>query len=201
MTASGAAPVASAHPSGTARIDREGRWISHAPLSIGVIGVYIFLMLVLFFLGRATEPTLIPDPIFVAVAALAIFLARYASTTYTMDADQFLAGRLFGSRSVPLADVRRIELANLRDLGPVSFWGGWGWRGRTWSAIVGTFDSVHTVSPGVLVFQGPVPLFVSPKDPVEFATELSRRVRSYNGSVEIGPGIPGSNAPASRARA
>jgi hypothetical protein len=168
--------------------------VSHAPLSYGVIGVYVFLMLVLYLLGHASAPTLLPDPIFAVVAALAVFLARYASTTYSMDSDQLLAWRLFGSRSVPLADVRRIELANLRDLGPVSFFGGWGWRGRTWSAIIGTFDSVHTVSPGVLVFQGDVPLFVSPKDPVEFASELSRRVRSYSPSVVLGPGIPGSAA-------
>jgi hypothetical protein len=176
----------------TAHSDREGRWVSHAPLSYGVVGMYVFLILILYLVGRAAGPTIIPDPILFVVAILALFLARYASTTYSMDADQLLAWRLFGSRSVPLSEIRRIELANLRNLGPVSFWGGWGWRGRTWSPTVGTFDSIYTISPGVLIHEGSVPLFVSPKDPVEFATELSRRVRSYNDAVEIGPGIPGS---------
>ncbi|MGI0128848.1 MAG: hypothetical protein ACREEC_01610, partial [Thermoplasmata archaeon] len=61
---------------------------------------------------------------------------------------------------------------------------------RMWSPVVGSFDSIHTRSSGVMVFAGDVPLFVSPRDPAAFALELSRRVRSYNPEVELGPGVP-----------
>jgi hypothetical protein len=111
-----------------------------------------------------------------------------------MDADRLSALRLFGSRTIALEEIHRIELANLRELSPTGFFRGWGWRGRMWSPAVGQFDSVHTVAAGVLVYAGPVPLFVSPSDPLGFVSELSRRVRSYRGDVELvvgnGPGRP-----------
>jgi len=105
-----------------------------------------------------------------------------------MDAETLSARRLFGSRRVRLEEVRRIELANLRDLGPIGVIGTWGWRGRVWSPVIGTFDCIHTVSPGVLVSVGAVPMFLSPTDPKGFARELSRRARSWG--VELEPDAP-----------
>jgi hypothetical protein len=158
-----------------------------------VIGLYAFLLLVLLLLGREPSAGPIPDPLLLVALLVAVFLVRYVSTRYRMDADRLSALRLFGSRTIPLEAIHRIELANLRELSPTGFFRGWGWRGRMWSPAVGLFDSVHTVSAGVLVYAGPVPLFVSPKDPMGFVTELSRRVRSYRGDVEVIVGArPGS---------
>ncbi|MCI4349639.1 MAG: PH domain-containing protein [Thermoplasmata archaeon] len=186
MTGSGASPS----------LDRiGGRWRVHAPLSLGVIGLYGALILIVFVFGRPGGSAGSINPLWLVDGLLLVFLARYASTSYSMDADRLYARRIFGSRSIRLEDVRRIELANLRDLSPASFFGGWGWRGRMWSPMIGSFDAVHTVSTGVLVHARSVPLFVSPPDPSRFAQELSRRARSYFDGVEVGPGIPGGTVP------
>ncbi|HEV2519195.1 MAG TPA: hypothetical protein VGX00_01045 [Thermoplasmata archaeon] len=169
--------------------DPSGRWVSHAPLPIEVLAFYGIVIVALFFLGRSTSPSILPNPVLLLDAIVGVFLIRFASTTYAMDAERLAARRLFGSRVVRLEEVRRIELASLRELSPTSFLGGWGWRGRMWSPVVGSFDSIHTRSAGVMVYAGAVPLFVSPRDPGAFATELSRRARSYSDSVELGPGI------------
>ncbi len=166
--------------------DGEGRWRARAPIDPAVAFVYALLIVLLVIFGRNPPPTpVIPDPLLLLALLVAIYFARYASTRYTMDPDRLLAWRLFGSRSIRLESIRKIELANLRDLSPTGFFRGWGWRGRVWSPQVGDFDTVHTVSPGVMVTpdQG-VPLFVSPKDPTAFARELSRRARSYRDDVE-----------------
>jgi len=126
-------------------------------------------------------------------AVLLVYLGRYVSTYYVLDADHLKARRLFGSRTIRFEDIRAVQLANLRDLGPVGLVGTWGWRGRVWSPIIGSFETVHTVSPGVLVTAGKVPLFVSPRDPVAFARELSRRSRSWGVELPVDPGamVPG----------
>jgi hypothetical protein len=159
--------------------------VNVAPRSGAVIGFYGALIAAFVVLAVRPSSGLGPlAPLFLA-AVLLLFLGRYLSTHYTMDARRLGAIRFFGSRRVPFDEIRRIQLANLRDLGPVSFFGYWGWRGRMWSPLVGSFDSVHTVSDGVLVSAGRVPLFVSPRDPVAFARELSRRVRSFGGAVSL----------------
>lgn len=167
----------------------DGRWVSHAPLPVEVVGFYVVIIVLLGVLGRPISSSIIPNPIFWLDVIVVIFLARFVSTTYIMDSERFIARRLFGSRSVRLEEVQRIEFANLRELSPTGFFGGWGWRGRMWSPVVGRFDSVHTRSAGVLVSEGRVPLFVSPRDPKAFAVELSRRVRSSTETVNW-PGIP-----------
>lgn len=151
--------------------------------------LYAVLLLVLADLSTQPEYRSYPAPLFALGALIVVFLARYASTRYVMDPTHLRALRLFGSRTIDFGDVRRIELANLRDLSPTGFWGGWGWRGRSWSPSIHAFDSIHTASPGVLVYADDVPLFLSPMDPVGFARELSRRVRSSSPGVQIGPGI------------
>jgi hypothetical protein len=171
--------------------DPEGRWSSHAPLPVEVIALYGVIIVVLVILGRPTSVSAFPSPILVLDLIVILFFLRYASTTYSMDSERLRARRLFGSRAVLLEDVRRIEYANLRDLSATGFFGGWGWRGRMWSPVVGSFDSIHTRSSGVMVYAGDVPLFVSPRDPPAFALELSRRARSYFPAVELGPGVPG----------
>ena len=170
--------------------DARGRVRAGAPISVAVIGMYIVLILLIVYAtdrSSYTSNALVPEFL---VAVILVFLARYVSTYYLLDDRALHARRLFGSRSVSLEEVRNIQLANLRDLGPVGFFGGWGWRGRMWSPIVKTFDSIHTVSPGVLVTAGAVPLFISPKRPEEFAEELSRRVRSYNPDVALSAFAP-----------
>jgi len=147
--------------------------------------MYIVLALLIVYAtlhSSFTSNPLVPEFL---IAVIFLFLARYASTYYVLDDRALYARRLFGSRSVKLDEVRRVEYANLRDLGPVSFFGGWGWRGRMWSPLIQTFDAIHTVSPGVLVTVGEVPLFISPKHRDEFGEELSRRVRSFSPSVGI----------------
>ncbi len=166
-------------------IDSEGRWRSSAPPDIAVLVVYALLLLVLLYFGRTSSSSIVPDSTLVLAAIIAIFWARYVSTRYVLDSDALHARRLFGSRSVRLDTVHRIAPANLRDLAPTGLWRGWGWHGRLWSPSIGTFESVSTISSGVLVYGEGVPLFVSPRDPEAFIRELSRRVRSYRGDVEV----------------
>ena len=161
-----------------------------AAVSYGVVGFYLVLAVLLLLAGQ--NPTFItyPTVIYLLVVVLVVFLVRYLSTRYWMDAERLGAWRLFGSRTIRLEEVRKIERANLRDLGPVGLIGSWGWRGRMWSPTIGTFDAIQTTSDGLLVTVGAVPLFISPKDPLEFARELSRRVRSYTGPLEADAGSP-----------
>lgn len=170
--------------------DARGRVRVGAPISVAVVVFYLVLIgLIAYATGhtRFSSNPIVPEFL---VAVIFVFLARYISTYYVLDDRALHARRLFGSRSVQLEEVRQVQLANLRDLGPVSFFGGWGWRGRMWSPFLQTFDAIHTVSAGVLVSAGEVPLFVSPKHPGEFAEELSRRVRSYNPEIKLSAFAP-----------
>lgn len=163
---------------------------SAAAISYGVVGFYLVLAVLLLLAGQ--NPTFITFPavLYLLVVVLVVFLVRYLSTRYWMDAERLGAWRLFGSRTIRLEEVRKIERANLRDLGPVGLIGSWGWRGRMWSPTIGTFDAIQTTSDGLLVTVGAVPLFISPRDPNGFARELSRRVRSYTGPLEADAGDP-----------
>jgi hypothetical protein len=155
-----------------------------AKLSAGIVGFYFILIGAITYIGtyRLTSP-LIAE---VLVAALIIYLGRYLSTRYLLDSRSFIAARLFGSRRIPIEEIRHVTPANLRDLAPVSFIGSWGWRGRMWSPRIGSFDTVHTTSDGLLVSGGDgVPVFISPKDPTAFVAELDRRVRSFHPAVDI----------------
>jgi hypothetical protein len=172
--------------------DAEGRFRSHGRISYGVVGAYVFLLIVivlLFHEGTVTNLWWVPWFLGILVVAM---LARYLSTTYRIDDAQLEAWRLFGGRRVQLSEVRRIEYSALRDLAPGgSFFGGWGWRGRMWSPIIGWFDAIHTdASRGLLVTAAGDPVFISPKDPERFARELSRRVRSYTGRLAVDVGDP-----------
>jgi hypothetical protein len=160
-----------------------------ARLSVGIIVFYFILLALITYLGAYH----VMNPVLAEVldTALIIYLARYVSTRYRLTSHTFEANRLFGSRRIPIEEIRHVAPANLRDLGPVSFIGSWGWRGRMWSPHFGPFDTVHTSSEGLLVTGGSgVPVFISPTDPDAFVTELSRRVRSYHPDVDI-VGSPG----------
>jgi hypothetical protein len=153
-------------------------------LSPGIVGFYFVLIGAITYLGtyRLTTP-LIAE---VLDAALIVYLGRYLSTRYWLDSRTFTAARIFGSRRIPIEEIRHVSPANLRDLAPVSFIGSWGWRGRMWSPQIGPFDTVHTSSEGLLVTGGEgVPVFISPKDPDAFVAELDRRVRSFHPDVDI----------------
>lgn len=152
--------------------------------SAPVIGVYVGLVLAMLFVYYRGYSGLISDLLapFLALVLL-VYLARYSSTRYRIDGVRLYAWRLFGSRRMRLDRIRKIQPANLRDLGAVGFLGTWGWRGRVWSTLVGAYDTVHTESRGLLITGSGVPLFISPRDPEEFQRELSRRVRSANGGV------------------
>ena len=164
----------------------SGRYVNVAPRSIVVVGLYLLLAgLLLAYANSQSSPW-----IFALLAGvLLVYLVRYVSTSYVLDAEELRARRIFGSRRIRLEEVRAIQLTNLRDLGPVGLVGTWGWRGRVWSPIIGPFDTIHTVSPGVLVTAGKVPLFLSPRDPVAFARELSRRARSWGVELAAEPGL------------
>ena len=165
-------------------LDSEGRYVDWAPRSWGVVGLYIALILLILLLiqGPGYDS---PYLSLLLAAVLAVYLIRYLTTHYVMDAETLSARRLFGSRTVRLETIRSVELANLRELGTMGMFGTWGWRSRVYSTFVGSFDSIHTVSPGVLISSGNVPMFLSPHDPVAFARELSRRARSWG--VDLPP--------------
>jgi 4-amino-4-deoxy-L-arabinose transferase-like glycosyltransferase len=153
--------------------------------SWGVIGIYLGLALLLTWVYSQGSSDLTSASVALGlIVVVLVYLARYLSTRYRIDDTWLIAWRLFGSRRVRLSRVRKIQRVSLRSLGPVGFLGTWGWRGRVWSSIVGTFDTVHTVSDGLLVTGGGVPLFISPVDPDDFQRELSRRARSVNGGWE-----------------
>lgn len=170
----------------------SGRYVSIAPRSIPVVALYVILAAALYFYRNSIST---PWAFDLLSLVLVIYLARYLTTYYVLDSDELKARRLFGSRRVRFEEIRAIQLANLRDLGPVGLVGTWGWRGRVWSPIIGTFDTVHTVSPGVLVTAGKVPVFITPRDPAGFARELSRRARSWGVELPADPGAMVAGAP------
>ncbi len=177
-------------PDPASRMDPSGRYVVGAQLSAGVIGVYVLLLLLVIFLVPSSPVVPNPAIVWILAAIVAFFLLRYLSTAYWMDADHLSAFRLVGGRRVRLEEIRRIEYANLRDLSPTGFFGSWGYRGRMWSPVIETFDSVQTSSAGILIWAGAHPLFITPKDPDRFIRELSRRVRSWRGPLEIDHGAP-----------
>jgi hypothetical protein len=154
--------------------------------SVGVVIFYSGLVLLLLFVYYRGAANLLSSYVVPGlIVVLLLYLARYTSTRYRMDDRTLLARRLFGSRRMRLDRIRKVQRANLRDLGAVGFIGTWGWRGRVWSPVVGVIDTVHTGSDGLLVTGSGVPVFISPPSPDEFQAELSRRVRSANGGVAL----------------
>jgi hypothetical protein len=169
--------------------DAQGVYRDRGRLSYAVIGVYLFLILVCLFILPNSGLALW------ALAAIlvlfAFFLARYISTTYSINDTHLRAWRIAGSRRVRLDSVRRIEFASMRELSPTGFIGSWGWRGRMWSPAVGAFDAVYTdPAKGLMVTGEGVPVYITPTDLDEFARELSRRVRSYTGRLPVDVGDP-----------
>jgi hypothetical protein len=178
------------------------RYVQRADYSAATIGVYVFIGVVLLLIGRAGGGLFTNQwYAFFFVAVVVIFLARYLSTRYWIDADRMGAWRIFGTRKIELDRIRKIEYASLRDLGGIGFFGSWGWRGRVWSPVIGRFDAIYTNTAGLLITAGAVPLFISPKDPQAFARELSRRVRSYSGHLTIDVGDPEAQPPTPKATA
>lgn len=170
----------------TPAIDAEGRVVEYAPRSAAVIGFYLVLVGLLLWLGPRGTFVVPLVPEFLA-GVLVVYLARYLTTRYVIDAETLGALRLFGSRRVRLEEVRNLELANLRDIGTMGMFGTWGWRSRVFSPTLGPFDAVHTVSKGLLVSAGAVPLFISPRDPTGFGREVSRRARSWGVQLPTDP--------------
>jgi hypothetical protein len=156
--------------------------------SYAVVVVYLFLTALLLLVAGRSSVISSPYVTYLLVGVILLFLVRYLSTHYVMDDRCLHARRILGTRNVPFETVRRIEFANLRDLGPVGIFGSWGYRGRMWSPTIGSFDAIYTDSRGLLVTAGTYPLFLSPRDPESFARELSRRVRSYTGPLEVDVG-------------
>jgi hypothetical protein len=174
-------------PAAGPSLDPHGRYRVGGQLSGVTIGVYAVLIL-LFGLVVLTPQT--PYPEWIVILIPVFFLIRYLSTSYSIDEVYLRTFRIAGGRRVPLADVRKIEYARLRELAPVGFFGAWGWRGRVWSAQIGSFDAVYTDASGLLVTAGEFPIFISPRHPADFARELSRRVRSYKGPLAVDVGHP-----------
>jgi hypothetical protein len=159
-------------------------------ISSVTVGIYVVLAVALVVVV-AREPGVADAYLVYLVTALIVFLlARYLSTAYRLDAETLAATRILGGARMRLADVRKIEFAQLRELAPVGFFGAWGWRGRMWSPVTGAFDALYTAPNGLLITGGENPLFISPARPDEFARELSRRVRSHRGPLEVDAGRP-----------
>jgi hypothetical protein len=176
-------------------VDSQGVYRRRGKLSYSVVGVYVFLILLLFIVlpnaglreGWTFE---------IILLFFVFFLIRYLSTTYSISDTHLRAWRILGSRRIHLDQVRQIEYSSIRDLGPTGFIGSWGYRGRMWSPVIGHFDAIYTdPAAGILVTAEGVPLYISPGHMPEFARELSRRVRSYTGRLEVDVGDPQGSAP------
>ncbi|HTW76994.1 MAG TPA: hypothetical protein VMG14_04425 [Thermoplasmata archaeon] len=177
-------------PPVSGRIDGHGHYHVRAEVSYVTVGVYAFMILLLFLVLEYGAALSYPWGIEAVILITAFFLARYLSTHYVIDDTYLRASRIAGGSRIRLEDVRKIEFVRLRDLSPTGIFGSWGWRGRMWSPRIGAFDAVYADPNGVLVTGGAAPLFVSPRDPEDFARELSRRVRSYTGPLAVDAGNP-----------
>jgi hypothetical protein len=177
------------------RLDTEGVYRAPGAISYAVVGTYVALILIVWFVLLPREaPGYAWVPYFLT-GVLVFLLARYLSVRYSIDDTDLRATRLLGGRRIPLEEIRGIEFSALRDLTPTSSMaalGPVGWHGRMWSPVIGQFDTVFTeAAHGLLVTAGGNPLYLSPRDPEAFARELSRRVRSYTGPLEHDVGHPG----------
>jgi hypothetical protein len=171
-------------------LDERGRFHAHGAVSGVTIGVYVVVVLLLYFVVLPSAITSDPYAIYFLIGITLFLLVRYLSTAYTIDDTFLFARRILGSRRVRLRDIRRIEFYRLRDLSPTGFFGSWGYRGRMWSPYIGKFDGIYTDPTGILVSEAEVPLFISPSHPERFARELSRRARSYAGPLTVDHGHP-----------
>jgi hypothetical protein len=171
-------------------LDAAGRYRARGSYSAVTVGVYVVVILLLYFVVLRSPLASNPYAVYLLIAATVFLLVRYFSTGYTIDDSYLRAWRLVGSRRVPLAEVRKIEFMQLRDLSPTGFFGSWGYRGRMWSPFIGKFDGIYTDPTGILVSSGSEPLFISPVAPEAFARELSRRARSYSGTLTVDHGQP-----------
>lgn len=177
-------------PSAPGRLDTWGRYRARGTYDPVTVGVYVVVILLLYFVISRSSLVTNPDVIYFLMGVTLFFLLRYFSTQYWIDDTYVHARRILGSRRVPLAEIRKIEFMKLRDLSPTGFFGSWGWRGRMWSPHISKFDGIYTDPTGLLITPTEVPLFISPKDPDAFARELSRRVRSYTGPLTVDAGAP-----------
>ena len=176
-------------------MDSRGVYRKRGKLSYSVVGVYVFLIVLLYLVlpGAGLRESWAFEAILVFFI---FFLLRYLSTFYTIDDTHLRAWRILGNRRVRLEEVHQIEYSAIRDLGPTGFIGSWGWRGRMWSPVIGHFDAIYTdPAHGILVTPDGVPLYISPVNMEEFARELSRRVRSYTGRLAVDVGDPQGPAP------
>jgi hypothetical protein len=142
-------------------------------VSGAVVGTYLFIILIFVLLWKAWGLLNEYASAFL-ILVLLVYLARILSLTYKIRDDTLKASRLFGSRTVPLDSIRRVEAGSLRELAPVSWTGGWGWRSRMWSPVIGYFDNLSTVHQGLVIYGDGVPLFISPVDRDVFLKELDK---------------------------
>jgi hypothetical protein len=191
--APGSTGPAGAPPHRTGYIDGRGRYHERGKISPWNIGAYVVLIIIILIIVR--DPSGQYWVPYALIALVVLLLARYLSTGYMIDDSYLYARRILGGRRLALEEVRQIEYSSIRDLSPVGFFGSWGWRGRMWSPRVGTFDALYTDTFGLLVSPGDYPLFISPADPAGFARELSRRVRSFTGPLEVDVGDPSKETP------
>ena len=171
-------------------LDASGRYRAWGTVSPATVGAYVLVILLLYFVVLRSSYDSNPDLIYVLILGTLFLLFRYFSTNYAIDHRYLRARRILGGRRVTLAEIRKIEYMRLRDLSPTGFFGSWGYRGRMWSPLVGPFDAVYTDPTGLLVTAGGVPVFISPRDPVGFARELSRRARSFSAELSVDAGQP-----------
>ena len=163
---------------------------------MGIIGAYAVLLLIILLVilpRESKQYTWVP---YLLTAAIVFLLVRHFSVRYLITESELRAWKVLGGRRIPLEEVRKIEYSALRDLAPSGIMAGsvavFGWHGRMWSPIVGTFDSIYSdPAQGLLVTAAGNPLYISPADRDAFARELSRRVRSYTGPLEKDVGHPG----------
>jgi hypothetical protein len=185
-------------PGPSREVDLEGTYRMRASFSVGVVVAYAILIALVLAVVAPRVQHGYTWVTYLLVGLLLLFLARYLSTSYTLNDTHLHAWTILGGVRVPLDEVRAIEYASLRDLSPTGGWlASWVMRGKMYSPVIGEFDMVFTeAASGVLVTAGPYPLYISPRRPEEFARELSRRVRSYTGPLLKDVGNPVQSGPA-----
>lgn len=161
---------------GSGRRNTVEKYTQWSDIPWATVGAYIFLVILMVILFETKN---IPENVgLFLVAVLVVYLARMVSLHYTLEDGKLKVLRLFGSRRVPISEVHKVEPSSLRDLSPVSFMGGWGWRSRMWSPVVGRFDNLSTVHKGLMIYATEPPFFISPKDPDKFLAQLQKETGS-----------------------
>ena len=185
-------PELSVAPPTPPRLDASGIYRQRGRLSYAVIGVYVFLILVLIVIFPLRNTLAYSWAPWAVAALFVLFLARYMSTSYSIDDSYLRAWRILGGRRIALEKVNKIEYDNLAtwDRRADSSGPGAGTVGCGAPRSAALTPSIRTPRREFSSRRRGCPSTSPPFDVPEFARELSRRVRSYTGRLLVDVGDP-----------